>query len=106
VIVTLVLLGQVLELRARSRTNAAIRELLALAPAVATRVAANGDHERVALDAIRVGDRLIVRPIAAGALYPVFGVVLSPMFAAAAMSASSVSVIGNALRLRTLSLEG
>jgi P-type Cu+ transporter len=39
-------------------------------------------------------------PIAAGALYPVFGLVLSPMIAAAAMSLSSVSVIGNALRLR------
>ena len=39
-------------------------------------------------------------PVAAGVLYPVFGIMLSPMFAAAAMSLSSVSVIGNALRLR------
>jgi Cu+-exporting ATPase len=39
-------------------------------------------------------------PVAAGALYPVFGVLLSPVMAAAAMSVSSVSVIGNALRLR------
>ena len=43
-------------------------------------------------------------PVAAGVLYPVFGMLLSPMFAAAAMSLSSVSVIGNALRLRSLKL--
>ena len=44
-------------------------------------------------------------PVAAGVLYPVFGLLLSPMIAALAMSLSSVSVIGNALRLRALDLE-
>ncbi len=43
-------------------------------------------------------------PVAAGVLYPVFGILLSPMLAAAAMSLSSVSVISNALRLRALKL--
>jgi Cu+-exporting ATPase len=45
-------------------------------------------------------------PVAGGLLYPFFGILLSPMIAGAAMSLSSVSVIGNALRLRTLNLEG
>jgi cation transport ATPase len=43
-------------------------------------------------------------PVAAGVLYPVFGLLLSPMLAALAMSLSSVSVVGNALRLRNASL--
>jgi len=51
------------------------------------------------------GYNLLGVPIAAGVLYPVFGLLLSPMLAAAAMSLSSVSVIGNALRLRTVKLD-
>jgi Cu+-exporting ATPase len=73
VIVTLILLGQVLELRARSRTGAAIRKLLGLAPKTARRVLEGGQEEDVAIEHIRVGDRLRVRP---GEKVPVDGVVL------------------------------
>jgi Cu+-exporting ATPase len=73
VIVTLVLLGQVLELRARSRTGAAIRALLGLAPATALRVHADGSEEEVPLHAVEVGDELRVRP---GEKVPVDAVVL------------------------------
>jgi len=71
-IVTLVLLGQVLELRARSRTGAAIRALLDLAPRTA-RVLRNGHEEDIPLEQVRVGDRLRVRP---GEKIPVDGVVI------------------------------
>jgi P-type Cu+ transporter len=71
-IVTLVLLGQVLELRARSRTGAAIRALLDLAPRTA-RVLRNGVEQDIPLDQVQVGDRLRVRP---GEKVPVDGVVL------------------------------
>ncbi len=73
VIVTLVLLGQVLELRARSQTGNAIRELLGLAPKTARRISENGQEQDVPLDQVRVGDRLRVRP---GERVPVDGVVL------------------------------
>jgi heavy metal translocating P-type ATPase len=62
VITTLVLLGQVLELRARSRTNAAVKSLLALAPNTAIRVRQDGSDEEVHLDQVQVGDMLRVRP--------------------------------------------
>ncbi|MET0936042.1 MAG: copper-translocating P-type ATPase [Luteibacter sp.] len=62
VITVLVLLGQVLELRAREKTSGAIRALLDLAPKTAMRVTADGTDESVALDAVVVGDRLRVRP--------------------------------------------
>jgi Cu+-exporting ATPase len=62
VIVTLVLLGQVLELRARSQTGAAIRALLGLAPKTARRINADGQEEDVSLDQVHPGDRLRIRP--------------------------------------------
>ena len=73
VIVVLVLLGQVLELRARSRTSAAIRNLLGLAPKTARRIDADGTEQDVPLEHVHVGDRLRVRP---GEKVPVDGVVL------------------------------
>jgi P-type Cu+ transporter len=62
VIVALVLLGQVLEIRARERTSGAIKALLGLAPKTALRVHEDGTDEEVPLDEVRVGDRLRVRP--------------------------------------------
>ncbi|HEY5624222.1 MAG TPA: heavy metal translocating P-type ATPase [Gammaproteobacteria bacterium] len=73
VIVTLVLLGQVLELRARARTSGAIRALLKLAPKIAHRVDNAGNESDVPLEDVQVGDRLRVRP---GEKIPVDGVVL------------------------------
>src|SRR5688572_3205899 len=73
VITTLVLLGQVLELRARSKTSGAIRALLGLAPKTARRVDDNGTEQDVALDDVRAGDLLRVRP---GEKLPVDGVVV------------------------------
>jgi Cu+-exporting ATPase len=73
VIVTLVLLGQVLELRARSATSGAIRALLGLAPKTARLLSPDGGEEDVALARVRPGDRVRVRP---GERVPVDGVVL------------------------------
>jgi P-type Cu+ transporter len=73
VITTLVLLGQVLELRARSATGKAIRALLGLAPKTARRVNEDGSEENIPLEQVRVGDLLRVRP---GEKVPVDGVVV------------------------------
>ncbi|CDN57966.1 conserved domain protein, possible pseudogene (plasmid) [Neorhizobium galegae bv. officinalis bv. officinalis str. HAMBI 1141] len=73
VIIVLVLLGQVLELRAREQTGGAIRALLDLAPKIARRVKADGTDEDIGLDAVAVGDRLRVRP---GEKVPVDGTLL------------------------------
>jgi len=72
-ITVLVLIGQVLELRARAATSGAIRALLDLAPKTARRVKDDGSDEEISLDAIHVGDRLRVRP---GDKVPVDGVLL------------------------------
>jgi len=73
VIVTLVLLGQVLELSARGKTGAAIKKLLDLQPKTARRLGPTGDEEDIPLQHVHVGDRLRVRP---GEKVPVDGVVL------------------------------
>jgi Cu+-exporting ATPase len=74
VIVVLVLLGQVLELRARSQTSTAIRRLLGLAPKTARRVEADGTENDIPLEHVQVGHRLRVRP---GERVPVDGIVIS-----------------------------
>ena len=73
VIIVLVLLGQVLELKAREKTGSAIRSLLDLAPKQAVRIKADGSEEEVPLDQILVGDVVRVRP---GEKIPVDGVVI------------------------------
>ncbi len=72
-ITTLVLLGQVMELRARSRTSAAIRALLDLSPKTARLIDTNGTEKDIPLDQVKIGDRLRVRP---GEKVPVDGTVL------------------------------
>ena len=70
VIITLVLMGQVLELRARSKTNSAIKSLLELAPNTAFRMKPDGSEEEIHLDQVQVGDQLRVKP---GGKVPVDG---------------------------------
>ncbi|MBN22446.1 MAG: copper-translocating P-type ATPase [Bdellovibrionaceae bacterium] len=72
VIVTLILLGQVLELKARSQTSTAIKKLLGLSPKMARRVGKDGKEEDISLEAVEMGDLLRVRP---GEKVPVDGVV-------------------------------
>jgi Cu+-exporting ATPase len=74
VITTLALLGQVLELKARSQTGAAIRALLGLAPKTARRIGVDGSEDDVPLDQVQAGDQLRVRP---GEKVPVDGLVVS-----------------------------
>ncbi len=74
VIVSLVLLGQVLELKARGQTGAAIKALLGLAPKTARRIKSDGSDEEIEIDVISIGDTLRVRP---GEKIPVDGVVIS-----------------------------
>jgi Cu+-exporting ATPase len=74
VIITLVLLGQLLELRARSRTGAAVRALLDLSPKTTRRVAANGQEVEVPIEDVATGDHLRVRP---GEAIPVDGSVVA-----------------------------
>lgn len=73
VITVLVLLGQLLELRARSKTSSAIRELIKLSPDMATRVLADGTYQQIPLEEVTIGDLLFVKP---GEKVPVDGVVV------------------------------
>lgn len=73
VIVVLVLLGQILELKARQRTGAAIRALLGLAPKTARKIFADGSEQDIPLDTVNTGDRLRVRP---GEKIPVDGAIV------------------------------
>ncbi|BCL59705.1 copper-translocating P-type ATPase [Desulfomarina profundi] len=73
VIVTLILLGQVMELRARNQTGAAIKALLGLSPKTARRIMSSGEEEDIGLEDVRAGDLLRIRP---GEKIPVDGVVV------------------------------
>jgi Cu+-exporting ATPase len=81
VIISLTMLGQIIELKARSQTSAAIKSLLGLAPKTARRINADGSEEDVPLNHVHVGDLLRVRP---GEKVPVDGVL--PKAAARSMN--------------------
>ena len=119
------LLGQVLVLRARAATGRDIRALLDLTPKTAWRIASAGitltggdiaaivRARRLSTATLRnIRQNLFFSfvfngigvPVAAGVIYPVFGILLSPMFAGGAMALSSLSVGVNALRLGTVKL--
>ncbi|MBC7690848.1 MAG: heavy metal translocating P-type ATPase [Methylotenera sp.] len=108
VIVTLVILGQVLELRARGQTSGAIRALLELAPKTARRVRADGTEEDVDLSEIKVGDRVRVRP---GEKIPVDGEILE---GASSVDESMITgesiaiekVVGSAVTAGSLNING
>lgn len=93
-IVTLVLLGQMLELRARQQTHTALRSLLQLTPKTARRIEADGQEHDVPIESVRVGDRLRLRP---GEAVPVDGLVLSGESAIdeAALTGESLPVTKN-----------
>jgi len=105
-VTVLVLLGQVPELRARSRTSTGITlvsgDLLGIARAIRLSRATMWDIRQNLIFAFLFNALGI--PLAAGVLYPFFGLLLSPIITGAAMSLSSVSVISNALRLRNVKL--
>ena len=97
VIISLTLLGQILELKARSQTSAAIKSLLGLAPKTARRIAADGSEEDVPLTHVHVGDLLRVRP---GEKVPVDGVVVEGSSARRRIDAHRRAAAGDQARRR------